>query len=117
MQEFPWEQVIAAVVQVAVVALLMERALALVFEQKFFVARFQDRGIKEFIALGVAWGIVTTWDVDMFSRVLVQPGQHRIGLVLTAMTIAGGSKVSQTLFELWNIRSTAAKVAANGGQP
>jgi hypothetical protein len=115
METFPWEMTIAAVVQVAIIALLMERALAIIFEHPWFVKRLQGRGIKEILAVGVAWSVCTTWDLDVFRSVLAHAHHHRLGTILTALTVAGGSKVSQTLFELWGIRSTAAKIAANGG--
>jgi hypothetical protein len=115
MESFPWEMTIAAVVQVAIIALLMERALAIVFEHPWFVKRLQGRGIKEIVAVGVAWSVCTTWDLDVFGSVLSRADHHRLGTILTALTVAGGSKVSQTLFELWGIKSSAAKNAANGG--
>ena len=115
MESFPWEMTIAAVVQVAIIALLMERALAIIFEHPWFVKRLQGRGIKEIIAVGVAWSVCTTWGLDVFGAVLGHVHHHRLGTILTALTVAGGSKVSQTLFELWGIRSSAALRAANGG--
>jgi hypothetical protein len=115
MEPFPWERVVAGVTQAAVLALLLERALALIFEQAIVAKRIAGRGIKEFVAFGCAWGICITWQFDVFSQVMNHSGNHRLGLILSALTVAGGSKVAVTLFELWGIKSNAAKAA--GGTP
>jgi len=110
-----WDAVFAALAQVCVIAILLERALAIVFEQKLFVERLQGKGIKELLAVIVSFAVCKTWGLDVFGAVLSHPDTHKLGTYLTALTIAGGSKVPATLFtQVWNVQSSAAR---NGKVP
>jgi len=99
---------------VAVLAIFVERALAIAFEHPLWM-RFFDRvnGIKEIIALALSYAICKDVGFDAIALVTGDSSVHRAGLWITAATIAGGSKGSKRLFyELWGIKSRAAK---NGG--
>lgn len=131
-----FERVSEVMLTIIVLALLIERALALLFESRLFIDRVayevkrqdgtasgsstapivgvepRNRGIKEFIALGVSFFVCWWWDFDALSVLL--PVSHStmtlMGELLTAMIIAGGSKGAAKLFSDWmGIKSSAQK--------
>ena len=84
-------------VAVIVLSFFVERALAIVFEHRLWATRMAGKGFKTPIAFFVAWGVCIHWNFDAISIVL--PGaQPRVGYLLTAAIIAGGSKASIKLF-------------------
>ncbi|MBK9175254.1 MAG: hypothetical protein IPM46_02725 [Flavobacteriales bacterium] len=127
-----FERVSEVLITILILAMLIERALALVFESRVFIervaytvrhegpskdgaiteARPRNRGIKEIIALGVSLGVCWWWDFDALSVLL--PVSHNkmtlLGMFITAMIIAGGSKGAAKLFSDWmGIKSSAQK--------
>ena len=108
-----WDRVWEVVVAVAVIAVLLERALALVFEHRLFIAKFAEKGTKEFIAFGVALFVCWFWDFDALSMIILREETSVPGYFITAGIIAGGSKASVKLFrDLMKIQSTAQKAAS-----
>ena len=53
-----WDRTIEVLAAIVVLSFFVERALALLFEHKWFVARFRNRGLKEPISFLVALAIV-----------------------------------------------------------
>jgi hypothetical protein len=127
-----FERVSEVLLTILVLALLVERALALVFESRVFIERVaytvkreggqeqgaitdaqpRNGGLKELIALGVSFYVCWWWDFDALSILL--PVSHStmtlLGELLTAMIVAGGSKGAAKLFTDWmGIKSTAQK--------
>ncbi|MBK8228427.1 MAG: hypothetical protein IPK70_14795 [Flavobacteriales bacterium] len=127
-----FERVSEVLLAILLLALLIERALALLFESRAFIERVaytvkheggadqgtitdaqpRNRGIKELIALGVSFYVCWWWDFDALSILL--PVSHSkmtlMGMLITAMIIAGGSKGAAKLFSDWmGIKSTAQK--------
>jgi hypothetical protein len=86
----------------------LERALALFFEHRVFVNRFDQKGLKEPIAFAVALLICWHWEFDAISTIIVHERMTLLGEAVTAGVVAGGSKASIKLFhDLMNVRSRA----------
>lgn len=127
-----FERVSEVLLTILILALLIERALALVFESRVFIERVaytvrheggkdegtitdaqpRNRGVKELIALAISFYVCWWWDFDALSVLL--PVSHSkmtiMGMLLTAMIIAGGSKGAAKLFSDWmGIKSSAQK--------
>lgn len=127
-----FERVSEVLLTLFILALLIERALALVFESRAFIERVaytvkheggrdtgtitdaqpRNRGVKELIALGTSFFVCWWWDFDALSVLL--PVSHStmtlMGMLITAMIIAGGSKGAAKLFSDWmGIKSSAQK--------
>lgn len=84
---------------ITILSLLIERSLALFFEQKHISKILEGRGIKEFIAFGLCYFVCYQWSIDVISMILKLETEKMIGYFLTASAIAGGSKASIKLFK------------------
>lgn len=89
-----------------VASFILERALALVFEQDFFRALNKNNRIgwmKEFIAFGVSYSVCRIYNFDCLSRLFCESAPLNqvtdFGEILTAMVIAGGSKGAMKLMQ------------------
>lgn len=129
-----WERTLEALTAIVVLAFVLERAAALLFESRFWVYYFEERRIsppggpakqsspmpgaalrgitvfplKELLVFVAALLICRTWRFDAISLVLLSEAPHAYGYVLTAGVIAGGSKASIKLFhDVMGIRSSA----------
>ncbi|MEP1095957.1 MAG: hypothetical protein ABJG78_12650 [Cyclobacteriaceae bacterium] len=99
-----WERLFQALAVVIVLAFVLERALSVIFENKYLAPFFERVHIKELIALGLGFGVVKTFGFDMVSIVLLGDENTNLGYGLTAAIIAGGSKASIKLFvDIWKI--------------
>ena len=85
-------------------ALLLERALALVFEYHWFrKASERIEGLKSPVAFLVSWYTCRHVDFDVLSRLFpssdgsIRPTQ--VGILITAAVVAGGSAAAITLFQ------------------
>jgi hypothetical protein len=106
-----WDRLAEALAAIIVLAFLLERALAVLFESRFFVdSRLDQVGGKELIACAVAVVICWVWQFDAISMIILTEKTTRFGEILTGAVIAGGSKASIKLFhDLLNIKSTAVR--------
>jgi len=93
-----WDRLAEVLAVVIVLAFLLERALALIFEHRLFVEGFDQKGLKEPIAFLVALLVCWRWDFDAVSSILLTEKTTVLGKVITAGVIAGGSKASVKLF-------------------
>jgi len=84
---------------VTVFAIILERSLALVFEQKRIAEILKGKGLKEIIAFSVCFAVCRLWGIDIISSIMSLPEGRMLGFVLTAAAIAGGSKASIKLFQ------------------
>jgi hypothetical protein len=123
-----WERTIEALVGIIIVSFLVERACALLFESRWWIAKFEDARVvtpsadsntkllpghryplKEIISFLVALLICYFWQFDAVSIILLSEHTILIGIVITALVAAGGSKASIKLFhDALNIKSSAA---------
>jgi len=107
-----WGRLSEVLIAIIVMSFLIERALAVLFESRFFINRFAERSLKELIAFVVAALICWYWDFDAVSMIFLKENVTVIGAIVTGAVVAGGSKASIKLFhDLMNVKSTAAKVA------
>jgi hypothetical protein len=100
-----WEMLFAAVGQVVLLAMLIERALSVVFEadpiEKALKGSLDGRAIKEIVVVAVSW--IAVWQAKIDLLAVFQPkspGESFFGLgyFLTAAVVAGGSKGAMVLF-------------------
>lgn len=95
---------------IVVLSLLVERALSILFESRFFIDRFEKKSLKELIAFAVIAAICWQWDFDALSILLVQEKTSLYGSIITGAIVAGGSKGSVKLFrDILGISSRRAK--------
>ena len=92
------ERLFNLLVVIVISSFFIERALALVFENRWFVNRLSSRGIKEPIAFVVSWAICLHWGFDAISALFGRNGSQWWGTAITGAIIAGGSKASIKLF-------------------
>lgn len=133
-----WERTLEALVGIIVLSFLVERACALLFESRWWIRLFEDASLgetsdsqktnntsksekkdimpgrlyplKEIISFIVALLICYFWDFDAVSIILLSDQIHLLGIVITALVVAGGSKASIALFhQILNVRSNAEK--------
>ena len=103
-----WERLFEVLVAIVVVAFLLERALALLFETRVFIKRAQGKSLKELIAFVVGVLVCWYWDFDAFSMIFLKAKVTILGVVITGGIVAGGSKASVKLFrDLLGFKSTA----------
>jgi hypothetical protein len=93
-----WERTFEVLGAIVLLSMFVERALALLFEQKLFVKRFGGSPIKEIIAFAVSLVVCLKWKFDAVSMTILSDRISAIGQVVTAGIIAGGSKGSIKLF-------------------
>lgn len=102
-----WERLFEVLVAIIVAAFLMECALSIVFENRLYINKLKDKGLKEFISFALGIVIALFWEIDAFSMIFLKESVTIPGMVITGAIIAGGSKGSVKLFrDLMKIRST-----------
>ena len=87
---------LAALTILFVIAILLESALAVIFNWRLFLAYFNLRGAKTLIMIAVSWAVVSAFDIDVFDSLLEAYGVKSDGggglsKFLTALILAGGS--------------------------
>jgi hypothetical protein len=93
-----WERLSEVLVAIVIASFLVERALALLFETRFFIKHGQGRSFKEPIAFIVAAGVCWYWSFDAFSMIFLKETVTVPGMIMTGAIVAGGSKGSIKLF-------------------
>lgn len=92
---------------IIVLSFFLERALAPLFESRFFIKRFSQKSVKELIAVLLGFVICWIWKFDAFSFIIPLEKTTIAGYALSGAIIAGGSKASIKLFHnLLKVRST-----------
>jgi hypothetical protein len=90
------DAVLLPLLQLVAVSMMLERGLSLVFEHPLY-QRIAVDGAKPIIALCFAWLICSGWRFDAVAAVMGSEPRH-VGMLITALVIAGGAKVSLKLF-------------------
>ncbi|SEP73723.1 hypothetical protein [Nitrosomonas ureae] len=93
-----------ALLLLVALAMLLERALAIIFEYHWFQILAQKiEGLKTPIALLVSWFTCQHVQFDVLSRLFPPangvPEPTAIGIIITAAVVAGGSAAAITLFQ------------------
>ena len=126
-----FERVSEVMLTIVVFAMFVERALAIVFESRFFIERVhytiqrggveqkakepngsplpidratpRNRGLKEIIVVSVSFVVCWQWDFDALSILMPVSHPHMTlgGELFTGMIVAGGSKGAKKLFTDW----------------
>lgn len=101
---------IAALTKLFVLAVLVESALALIFNWRVFLEYFNKRAIKTVVMFAVSLAVVTTFNIDIVEQLMATYGSSSdeggiMSTVLTAMIVAGGSSGVNNLFIALGFRS------------
>ena len=105
-----WERVFEALATIVVLAFVLERGLAVIFESRYYINRIENKHIyiKEFIALVVGIVVCEIWHFDAISMVLLKAKTTWFGAAVTGAIVAGGSKASIKLFrDVFHFMSSA----------
>lgn len=107
-----WEQTGEMLTTIVVVAFLVERALALLFESMWYIRALADKNVKELITFVACLVICVYWKIDALSVILHGEKVNPLGMAISAGVIAGGSKASLKLFrDILGIENQQAKTA------
>lgn len=111
-----WPRLFEALSVLVLLSIIVERALSVVFESKYFLDLIKSKAApgwkmsREIIATGVSIATCAFWHFDLVSIVLVADQSSWAGYVITGAVIAGGSKGSIKLFrEFLGFKSGAYK--------
>ena len=126
-----WERTIEALTGIIILSFLVERACALLFESRWWIAHFEDARVSNFptspkkgaepkllpahqyplkVTIGfiLALAVCYFWSFDAISIILLSEKTGFPGIIITALVVAGGSKAAIKLFhDILNIRSNA----------
>jgi hypothetical protein len=103
-------------VALAVVVLVVESALATIFQWRVYRMLFNNRAMKTVVMVAVGLTVVLAFNYDVFAKIisLVIPGttpdnwSGKISTLLSALIIAGGSSGVNTIFQRLGIRNPVA---------
>ncbi len=139
-----YDKVFEALITIIFLSLFIERALAVLFESRFFIFRTESgdviakmkdlakddpkyaevikkkkkSGIREIIALVVSILVCWYWDFDALTIIFVSSDHMQIwGYILTGFVVAGGSKGSIQLFKNWMGIKSSAEDSRKRNQP
>lgn len=129
-----------ALTGIVILALVVERSLALFINSSFFIENIEYkvsrgegkpgdkksvkpivnlerksfRGLKELIAFATAFGVCHVYKFDALAIILPEIGMtHWMGEIVTAGAIAGGSQGAIKLFQDWADWSSSARKEVN----
>ncbi len=106
-----WERTFDALMLVAVIAIIVERVLSVVFQSRIYIERFHKDGLKESVALVASIAVCFAWKLDAMSMIILTGTTTATGCVVTGALVAGGSKGSLKLFQdFFGLQSSAFKM-------
>ncbi len=91
-------RIMASLAKLVVLAMLLERALILIFDYRWY-EKLDGIGLKVPIAFLTAWFICNYYEFDVLSALFEPDGTSAMGVFLTAAIAAGGSAGAITLFQ------------------
>lgn len=104
-----------------VVATVMETALAALFDWRLYREFFNGRALKTLVMFGFGWAVVTTFDYDVFRRILQSLGvtgeAGPLSTGLSALVLSGGSAGVHRLFVSLGLRPPADLPVATARPP
>lgn len=100
-----------ALLTLVILAFLIERGLAIVFDHPWFEKFLEGKGFKPIMAFSVSYFICWYYDFDVIAA-LMEPGAITTpGLIITAAIVAGGSAAAMQLVQnIWGLNKES-KVA------
>ena len=93
--------VVEVLTMIVLLSILIERALAIVFEWRPILRKIDEKGVKGPTAFITALVVVGTYKFDALAIIFSEENQSYFGYIITAAIIAGGSKGSMKLFREW----------------
>ena len=110
-----WERTFEALAGIVLLSLIVERALAPLFENRRLIDRLAEGGFKELIAFALSFAVCWHWQFDAVSIIILAENTSHFGEAVTAATVAGGSKGSIKLFrDILGFQSSAYKEYKEG---
>lgn len=104
-----------------VVATVMETALTSIFNWRLYQEFFNGRAVKTLVMFGFGWAVVTTFDYDVFHRILASLGtkgaEGALSTTLSALVLSGGSTTIHQLFKALGLRPPVEPTAATAKPP
>lgn len=95
-----YENLFGNLLVLVIAAMLLERALSIVFEWGLIEPMLTKYKLRAPLALLTAWLMCQTYGFDMLSVIFTKTAANTTpGILLTAATIAGGSKGAILLFQ------------------
>jgi hypothetical protein len=91
-------RVLASLAKLVILSMLLERALVLVFEYRWY-EKLNGFGLKVPITLFVSWVICSYYKFDVLGALFEPDKTTSMGVFLTAAVAAGGSAGAITLFQ------------------
>jgi len=96
-----WEPLLFELTKLVVLSMLMERALAMIFDYRYYKAHLNGYGLSAPIAFAASWAVCHYYQFDvptfLFSTKGTRPSG--IGIFITAAMVAGGSASCIKLFQ------------------
>lgn len=97
-----------------IIALIFETAMSVIFKWRFFLERWNNKGLKTVILVVVAYLLTVSLNLNIFKELLpilnnetiVTTSNNNIEMFLTALFIAGGSGNIYELIKNTKIRDT-----------
>ncbi len=109
--QMDWERTFDALMLVTVLAVIVERSLSVVFQNRIYIERVDRDGLKELIALALSITVCVAWKFDALGMIILSETTTTPGYIMTGAVIAGGSKGSLKLFQdVLGLQSSAYKV-------
>lgn len=94
-----WERVAEVLAGIVIMAFVLERALALLFETRYYIVRAQGKNLKELIAFVLGILVCWYWEFDAISMIFLKERTTILGVAVTGAVVAGGSKGAIKLFK------------------
>ena len=92
-------RILAALAKLVVLAMLLERALIIIFDYRWYKAKLDGYGLKVPISLMTSWIICNFYKFDVLSALFEPDKPTAMGVLLTAAIVSGGSAAAITLFQ------------------
>ncbi|MBW2663371.1 MAG: hypothetical protein JRD93_15640 [Deltaproteobacteria bacterium] len=92
-------RILASLAKLVVLAMLLERALVIIFDYRWYKKKLDKFGLKVPISLMASWLICHYYKFDVLSALFEPKQTTHMGIFLTAAIVAGGSAGAITLFQ------------------
>ena len=92
-------RILASLGKLVVLAMLLERALVILFDYRWYKKKLDKLGFKVPISFVTSWLICFYYKFDVLSALFEPNTPTSMGMFLTAAIVAGGSAGAITLFQ------------------
>jgi len=92
-------RILTAITKLVVLAMLLERALVIIFDYRWFSKKLSHYGLKTPIAFLVSWAVCSFYKFDVLGALFERSSVSSMGIFVTAAIVAGGSAGAITLFQ------------------